>query len=169
MPQKVRSETPGRTCIKCGVTLVLGENWNKGAASSYHYICKECQNKKNVDWRNNLSDAEYLWKLAKQRARKKEREFTITVADVEAVLTDTCSILNIPIYRHPHQTGGAHQNIQPDSMSLDRIDASKGYTPDNIRIISWRANELLKDATIEELKCISEYYQKIASETTDRC
>ena len=115
-----------------------------------------------------MSDAEFLWQTARYRARRKNREFTITIADVEAVMTDTCEILNnMPIYRYPQQSGGEQQHTKPDSMTLDRIDATKGYIPGNIRIISWRANALLKDATLEELKCISEYYQRIANETTN--
>jgi hypothetical protein len=41
-------------------------------------------------------------------------------------------------------------------MSIDRIDPSKGYTPDNVWLISQRANRIKNDATPEELKLIAE-------------
>lgn len=31
-----------RTCKRCGVDLVLGENWTDGAKRNYSYICREC-------------------------------------------------------------------------------------------------------------------------------
>jgi predicted RND superfamily exporter protein len=45
--------------------------------------------------------------------------------------------------------------------SLDRIDSKKGYTPDNVWVISHRANQIKNDATIEELKLITENLEKL--------
>lgn len=92
-----------------------------------------------------MPDAEYLWYKAKSRCKTNGREFTITVEDVKRVDTDFCPLLEIPIYRYPIATGADRtMKIKPDSKSLDRIDSSKGYTPDNIRVISWQANSMLK-------------------------
>lgn len=40
------------------------------------------------------------------------------------------------------------------SMSIDRIDPSKGYTQDNVWLICSRANRIKNDATLEELEAI---------------
>lgn len=40
---------------------------------------------------------------------------------------------------------------QPGSISIDRIDNSKGYVPGNIRIVSWAANEAKSNLTDREL------------------
>ena len=43
------------------------------------------------------------------------------------------------------------------SPSLDRIDNTKGYIKGNVKVISWRANAIKKDATLEELKALVNY------------
>ena len=127
-------------------------------------MCTSCGRQQRVDQWNKLSDAEYLFRSARARAKSKGREFTITVEDVEAVDTDMCPIMNIPIKRYFMTANSNNKNFQrDDSKSLDRIDASKGYIPGNIRIISWRGNSLLKDITIDELKLISDYYHQLSN------
>jgi len=37
------------------------------------------------------------------------------------------------------------------SPSLDRINPTKGYTRDNIQVISWRANRYKSNATVDDL------------------
>jgi hypothetical protein len=41
-----------------------------------------------------------------------------------------------------------------DAPSIDRLDPSKGYTTDNVWVISHRANRIKSDATLEELETI---------------
>lgn len=47
-----------------------------------------------------------------------------------------------------------------DKPSLDRKDNSKGYTRDNVRVISDRANRLKNNGTLEELKAIVAYMSR---------
>lgn len=44
--------------------------------------------------------------------------------------------------------------------SLDRFDNAKGYTPENIVVISSRANRLKSNASLEELQAIVKYMEK---------
>ena len=107
-----------------------------------------------------MSDAQYMFLKARSRAKRMGRLFTITLEDVEKVDTDVCPIFHMPIKRYlivPDNTETKHL-VKPDSKSLDRIDASKGYEPGNIRVISFRCNELLSNMTLEEFKLISAYY-----------
>ena len=99
-----------------------------------------------------------MLKKAKSRAKSLGRKCTITLKDVEAVDTNVCPIFHIPIKRYPMEAGTNGSVVKPDSKSLDRIDASKGYEPGNIRVISWRCNELLSNMTIEEFKLIAAHY-----------
>jgi len=52
------------------------------------------------------------------------------------------------------------------SPSIDRIDSIKGYEPDNIQILSWRANRIKNDSTPEELKMIADYMEKVENNNT---
>jgi hypothetical protein len=86
---------------------------------------------------------------SKSRALAKGLEHTITLEDIK--IPDTCPLLGIPI---KDNTGNGRGNCR-DSPSLDRLDSSKGYTPDNVWVISNRANEIKSNATLEELEAIA--------------
>ena len=83
---------------------------------------------------------------AKKRAQRKGIEFTITKEDI--IIPETCPVFGIPL-----EFGKLKHRM--NSPSLDRIDNSKGYTPDNIWIISYRANSIKYDATVEEIKLVA--------------
>jgi len=59
-----------------------------------------------------------------------------------------CPILGIPLI-----PGIGAQS--PNSPSLDRIIPSLGYVKGNIAVISYRANAMKNDATIDELESFS--------------
>ena len=85
---------------------------------------------------------------ARTRAQASGVEFSISEQDI--VVPDICPILGIPL-----SVGVGRQH--DGSPSLDRFDNLRGYTPDNVRVISWRANDLKRNATIEELERILMY------------
>jgi hypothetical protein len=90
--------------------------------------------------------ATVLYHSARQRAAKKGLEFTITVDDIH--IPEKCPIMDIPL--EFFREYGAN-NRRKNSPSLDRIDKRRGYTPDNIRVISDIANRMKSDATPDEL------------------
>ena len=157
LSQKPKLVATGRKCTRCHCELTE-DNITKYRLENSKYQCTPCSQKEKVDWWNRLGDAEYMFRKAKARAKQKGREFTITLQDVKAVDTDVCPIFHIPIKRYPMTAGSKANCARPDSKSLDRIDASKGYVPGNIRVISFRCNELLSNMTLEEFKLISTYY-----------
>ena len=83
----------------------------------------------------------YLLARARERAKRDSREFSITKEDI--VVPDTCPLLGITII--------ANAKDRHHSPSLDRKDSSKGYTPDNIWVISARANTLKNNSNGDEL------------------
>lgn len=89
---------------------------------------------------------------AKYRAKKRGIEFTITPADVE--MPSICPVLGIDIEHGNNDQSITARDCAP---SLDRRDNKKGYIPGNVRVISWRANRIKNDATVEELEAILKY------------
>lgn len=74
------------------------------------------------------------------RAKNAGLEFTLTFYDL--ALPEVCPILGLKLV---YARGRGRANW--DAPSVDRIDPSKGYTPDNCRVISLRANTLRSNCT----------------------
>jgi hypothetical protein len=96
---------------------------------------------------------------ARYRAKRDGLEFTITTADL--ALPALCPILKLPLKA---KTGspGAHAN----SPSIDRRDSSRGYTPDNVWIISHKANAIKNDASMEDLILVGQWAANVVKTTS---
>jgi len=88
---------------------------------------------------------------AKARAKKRGLEFTISKEDIK--IPERCPVLGVIL--DPGK-GTATAN----SPTLDRKNNFMGYTPDNIRVISYRANTLKSDATTEEIEQVLRYMKE---------
>lgn len=112
-------------------------------------LCNECNS-------NRVKATDPRWKMhqrAKQRARTNDREFSIQVSDI--VFPDVCPILGMSLESHSGSSGG-----KPNSPALDRIDNLKGYTKENIQVVSHRANQMKLDASKEELISFAKWVLK---------
>lgn len=94
-----------------------------------------------------------LVKAAKQRATMKKMEFAITAEDF-APLATVCPLLGIPII-----WDGAKRTS--NSPSIDRIDSSLGYVVGNVHVVSWRANMLKNNASLEELQILAHNFAAV--------
>lgn len=94
----------------------------------------------------------YLLKCARKRAKKTGREFSITIDDI--VVPSHCPVLGLEL------TVLSEASASHNSMSLDRIDNNLGYVPGNVIVVSYRANTLKKDASVEELEAIVNFYKR---------
>jgi hypothetical protein len=95
----------------------------------------------------------FLYYAARRRAKRDGVPFEITRNDIPPI-PDICPVLGIPLFRKKGR--GPCEN----SPTLDKIDNSKGYTKDNIAIVSFRANRLKADMTLEELDAIRRYISR---------
>jgi hypothetical protein len=84
---------------------------------------------------------------AQHRAKRKGIPFTITIDDI--IIPETCPLLGIPLV-------STNDKRDPRNPSLDQKDPGKGYTPDNIWVVSSRANTLKWDASLQELQTLVE-------------
>ena len=92
-----------------------------------------------------------MWNAAKTRAKRLGREFSIKISDIH--IPQTCPVLGIPLFY-------GKKVFTDNSPSVDRIDSNKGYTKDNIAVISCRANRIKHNLTADELDLISAYMRK---------
>lgn len=104
--------------------------------------------------RKTTGRVKYLLNHARMRAKKLGLEFTITEADMSPIGTH-CPVLGIE-----YNQAACHAT-KDFSPSLDRIDNSKGYIPGNIQIISWRANRLKSNGTLQEFEKIVAHLRSI--------
>jgi hypothetical protein len=145
---------------------------NNAAPDGLQYKCRSCdvayQAKRRVEnyeedleysrayQRNRRQNFDYrlqmLVNASKQRAKNKNRENTITIEDVKSIYPqDGCC----PIFGIKLEFNNA--GFRETSPSIDRIDSSKGYTPDNIQIISWKANRIKGYASKQDLEMLLAY------------
>ena len=83
-----------------------------------------------------------IWENAKDRATRNNIEFTIIIEDI--IVPKLCPLLNVPF------KPGTKEN-KWYTWSLDRIDTTKGYTKDNIQVITYLANTMKNKASKKEL------------------
>ncbi len=110
---------------------------------------KSKTNATSLEWRkSNLS--RIMLSDARKRATKMGFEFDLSLDDIE--IPECCPVLGLFL-----QYGeGKRTDASP---SLDRFDPKKGYTKTNIRVISWRANDLKKNATVDEIRLLLKYME----------
>lgn len=83
---------------------------------------------------DELPSAEKIWKRHRRGAAVRSIAFDLTVEDVAAALEKAggrCSVTEHPF----SMEWPSGMRVRPWSPSIDRIDATKGYHADNIRIV----------------------------------
>lgn len=130
-------------CVKCG-----GNEWWVQKKTGTR-VCQPCRRRRVKLF--ELRNPEYrMWCQARYRAKRDGVEFSVTREDVR--VPDLCPVFGTPLAPAKGSVAGG-----PNSPSIDRLDPSKGYTPDNTRVISWRANDLKRDASAHELRRIADW------------
>ena len=160
---KNREEKPNRykICRECNQSLNLGkfsliEKWNPN--SDTKNTCKKCSikirqtEKLNRDWK--VDAARLLYKNIKSRCKRMGREFSIDIEDI--IIPEKCPVFGFELKREDRETWMC-------APSVDRIDSSKGYIKGNVTVVSRRANIIKRDATIEELEQLFNYYKTLSN------
>lgn len=171
-----------KSCRRCGKEKDITTCFysHPQAKDGYVNICVECQKKdkqqyrsktrekarlKTAKWRKanpeRARQTEALWRInnpikrllqtARQRARAKHIPFDLVADDLQIPIF--CPVLGMRL-----ETGSGYQ--VDSSPSIDQIQPGAGYTKTNTQIISWRANKLKNNATIDELDAIVRYMRQ---------
>lgn len=166
-----------KTCIGCGQDLALNMFWKQARRpDGLQAKCIACMSASHKAWREGLSSEQLqersarsvasmdasrerdpkaqMFRSIKSRAKKAGLEFSLTMADIQ--IPAVCPVLGIPIIFGSRRGHGLREKDQ--RPSVDRIDNSKGYTPGNIIVVSYRANRIKSDATAIELAAIAQFY-----------
>lgn len=88
----------------------------------------------------------------KANAKRVGTIFTISFGEIEWPMV--CPVLGIPI---DYSATGISEN----SPSLDQIVPGKGYVPGNVAVMSWRANRIKNDGTLEEHVKVVTWLEKV--------
>jgi hypothetical protein len=89
---------------------------------------------------------------AQKRAKHHRVPFSITKNDI--VIPERCPVLGIVLKKGARF---GHNN----SPSLDRIKPELGYIPENVIVISHRANTLKSDGTLEEHEKVAQWMKNL--------
>lgn len=138
-------------CKPCSSAAYYVPNRNKVLAAVRERRATEKGREQEREWQRARRLANPIIRMlqeARVRASKRGMEFNILPSDVE--IPERCPALGIVI----EVGSGRRADCSP---SLDRVDTSRGYVRGNVRIISWRANRLKSDASLQELKDLVAY------------
>jgi len=106
---------------------------------------------------NHITSRDYkqLYNQLRKSAKKRDIPFELTLTEFNDItIPITCPVLGIPIFFH-------RGRAESDSISFDRIDSSKGYTVENLIVVSNRVNTIKSNATLLEIELIAGFYRVI--------
>lgn len=172
-------------CNTCKLEHPKENFWKqKNKTSGYFGECKSCAKNRNNEWHTKnrpyataknthitrkirmQNPEKYLLKNIRGRAKERGLEFSLKLEDIK--IPEFCPVLGIKLEMGLGKGVGMGIAEMDKRPSFDRIDNSKGYTPENIIVVSYRANRLKSDASAAELKKVSEFYSRLKNEGTTK-
>lgn len=102
----------------------------------------------------DMSDPHTGWFIRTMRS-KALKNGELEALQEGLVFPEKCPVLGIPLIY------GENGMRTDASATVDRIDNQKYYVPGNIHIISWRANRIKNDSTLEELDKLTAYLHSL--------
>ena len=164
------------TCTKCKTLLPKALfSKDKARKTGFRAACKECS---ALEFKKFRDSPAYLQRLARQkqtratekkelprvrwakiafgnakrRAKQAGLDFTLTVQGIINMAQLRCPLLDVQL-----DYGANVSNA--NSASIDRIDSRRGYTSDNCKVISFKANRIKTNATLEEITLLAKNMQ----------
>jgi hypothetical protein len=162
------TRTDGKPLWECQCTcgkVVTVISYNVIAGRTISCGCQNRNRKFSVSEHHGFDSKtpEYgLWTKARARAKRIASKtntpfevlFNITPNHISIPIL--CPVLGIPLFK-----GTLHHHN--NSPSLDRKIPSLGYIPNNIQVISHRANALKNNATVEELELVLAHIRQVVT------
>ncbi len=139
-------DTITKLCTKCKKELpLLNFRVMKSRNNTLTSHCVTCLSYKSKI-KHAYNPITNMYHGARQRAKRGNLEFTISIDFIKSIWPkdNKCPILGTDL------TVSTNKRTRL-SPSLDRIDNSKGYCPNNVQVISWQANTMKSNSSTEEL------------------
>lgn len=154
---KIKGERTYEFLCDCGKKCnIRGKNVTSGITKSCGCYFKEFAGQHAVTHGlsriGKISPIFKMFRQAKRRARINKIPFTILISDI--ILPEHCPVF--PWIKLKKGTTGPIFT----SPSLDRIVPELGYTPNNVKVISHKANTIKSFGTKEEHLAIANYIDK---------
>jgi len=110
------------------------------------------ERKKKGYWKEQSENYKWLHRTVNSKDLTKAEKHEL-FEFFEERLPEVCPILNIPLV---YGNEGVRQD---NSASIDRLDPTKPYVVGNVCIVSWRANRIKNDGTLEEHKKLVQWWE----------
>ena len=136
-PERLKKLAEAKVCRKCGEEkLITKFNKNKKHPDGRQYECKECAQEINLRWkRSPRGVAKTIYSSQKQLSKLRAHNTPkYTFKEFENWLLNH-SKFNL-MYR-TWQESDYRRSLKP---SVDRIDIMRGYSLDNIQLVTWSKN-----------------------------
>lgn len=147
--------SPFKHCAECGKLKPLGEFYRGKGVGGRRSKCKVCEVSLGAKNRSRDPIDHKLKRMlceARRRSKLNGRDFSLTYRDIYDLYCEKCPVLGVDLSWN-------NSKLSFDSPTLDRINNEKGYVPGNVVIVSWRANKIKSDASMEELEAIVGFFK----------
>lgn len=139
-----------KTCFRCKTSKPHSLFFKHRLTSDgYHSWCKECCNEGNERSRAKQNStiegrARVFLQNARKSAAKRNQEFALTLADIVGCWNDQWGVC---AYSGRNMTLEAGKL---NTVSIERIDSTKGYTVDNTILVCQAINRMKSDFGFED-------------------
>lgn len=101
---------------------------------------------------DEFSPFRYHLRMVRQHCKARRRDCGITLDDLKAIWNDQNGICPFTGWKLQMPRSSQKKDAKrPDQASLDRVDHTKGYTPDNVRFVAYIANIARHDFSDDQL------------------
>lgn len=146
-----------KTCQICKNEKPLTEfHKNRTTTDGLDKRCKSCRKEEARKGRLNNYFVQYT-RGKKSECKKKGIPFDLDAEYLESIWTGVCPIFNVELHKAVEGMG-SHK-----SAHLDRLNPDLGYIKGNVSWISCRANRIKYNASIEELKQIVDWMERVTT------
>ena len=152
-----------KICSCCNQWKKLNDFYFQENRQQYTAACKICKRKlnnaaRNKERNNKIGTLRTMLHQAKRRAKNQNIPFSLSIEDLDSLYVTHCPITLQPLdWTREFVTNALPHDNTP---SLDKNIPQNGYIRNNCAIISYKANRLKNNGTLDEHRRIVQYMAK---------